>query len=493
MPPSSQPSYRNSGESRDPDAHANPRRIYPLSPRDLTEEQIAVTFAMTSRSPEPFDEIATRVTAESAADFNERWVVGYGHSSVAEHAVLHLAVENVSRLACDTLEDNRLASYTEKSSRYQVIDPDRFHTPAELDAIPALRAEYVAACRTLFDAYHQLLDGVLTHLRRTRSQRENERNSAYTLRLRRLATDACRAILPAATLTNVGITANARTLEHAISKLMSSALAEERQIGAELRDQGRSITPTLVKYADHNPYLAQQRSIPPGDTDSVSSQAGEARVTLLDYDPDAVRKLAAALLYRNGQSYAAALAQSNAMTQAQQLDVINAAVHSIGPHDAPPREFELVGYLFEFTFDYGALREFRRHRMQTYLSQPLNIANGCATPPLILDAGVTGIFNDATATAERAYHALHDHSPALAQYLVTHAHLQRVLSRLSLRECCHLFKLRASRQAHESIRQPVTEAMRQAVAVQPELFRHLQLRDYPKWWPFQLTGPNNPE
>ena len=46
-------------------------------------------------------------------------VVGYGHASVAEHAVLHMAVENISRLACDALEDNRLASYTEKSSRYR--------------------------------------------------------------------------------------------------------------------------------------------------------------------------------------------------------------------------------------------------------------------------------------------------------------------------------------------------------------------------------------
>ena len=468
------------------------RRIYPLSPRDLTEEQIAVTFAMTSRSPDAFDEIATRVTAESAADFNERWVVGYGHSSVAEHAVLHLAVENVSRLACDTLEDNRLASYTEKSSRYQVIDPDSFHIPTELDVVPSLRAEYVSVCCTLFDAYHQLLDGVLDHLRRTRSQCDNERNSAYSLRLRRLATDACRAILPAATLTNVGITANARTLEHAITKLMSSALAEEREIGAELRKQGRSITPTLVKYADHNPYLSERRSIPPGDTDSALSQTDGTCVTLLDYDGDAARKLAAALLYRNGRPYADAIAQTNAMTQAQQLDIINAAVRSIGPHDAPPREFELAGYTFEFTFDYGALREFRRHRMQTYLSQPLTVANGCAIPSLIRDAGMDDVFNDAVAAAERTFHTLHDHSPALSQYLVTHAHRQRILSRLSLRECYHLFKLRASRQAHQSIRQPVIEAMRQAVAVQPELFRHLRLRNYPDWWPFPPTGPSNP-
>ena len=477
-----------SGSSASP---GNSRRIYPLSPRDLTEEQIAVTFAMTSRSPEPFDEIATRVTAESAADFNERWVVGYGHSSVAEHAVLHLAVENVSRLACDTLEDNRLASYTEKSSRYQVIDPDSFHIPTELDPVPSLRSEYVAACRALFDAYHQLLDRGLDHLRRTRPQRDNERNSAYSLRLRRLATDACRAILPAATLTNVGITANARTLEHAITKLMSSALAEEREIGAELRKQGRSITPTLVKYADYNSYLSERRQVSHGNTTAPEPDHG-TRVTLLDYDRDAVRKLAAALLYRNGRPYADAIAQTDDMSEGRQLDIINAAVRSIGPHDAPPREFEMVGYFFEFTFDYGALREFRRHRMQTYLSQPLTVANGSATPSLIRDAGMEGIFNDAIASAERAFQALYEHSPALAQYLVTHAHLQRILSRLSLRECYHLFKLRASRQAHESIRQPVIEAMRQAVAVQPELFRHLRLRNYPDWWPFPPTGPNNP-
>ncbi len=477
-----------SGSSASP---GNPRRIYPLSPRDLTEEQIAVTFAMTSRSPEPFDDIAARVTAESAADFNERWVVGYGHSSVAEHAVLHLAVENVSRLACDALEDNRLASYTEKSSRYQVIDAGSFFTPKELDAVPSLRGEYVAACRTLFDTYRQLLDGVLTYLRRTRPQRENERNNAYSLRLRRLATDACRAILPAATLTNVGITANARTLEHAITKLMSSALAEEREVGGELREQGRSITPTLVKYADHNPYLSERRQV--SLSNATSPELNDtANVTLLDYDRDAERRLAAALLYRDGQPYADAIAKSDAMTQAQQLDIINAAVGSIGPHDAPPREFELVGYTFEFTFDYGALREFRRHRMQTYLSQPLTVANGCAIPPLIRDAGTEGIFGEAATAAERAFHTLHEHSPALAQYVVTHAHLQRVLSRLSLRECYHLFKLRASREAHESIRQPVIEAMRLAVAVQPELFRHLQLRDYPDWWPFPPTGPNNP-
>ena len=459
------------------------RRIYPLSPSDLTEEQIAVTFAMTSRRPEPFDEIAQQVSAERAADFNERWVVGYGHASVAEHAILHLAVENISRLACDALEDNRLASYTEKSSRYQVIDPESFYVPQELDPNPALRARYVAVCRALFVAYAQLIRGVTDHLAARQPQRENESDGVYALRLRRQATDACRAILPASTLTNVGVTTNARTLEHAISKLMSSPLAEERSIGAELREQGRSITPTLVKYADHNPYLAEVRSRAHQDIQPTEREP-EGSVRLLEFDANAPRKLCAALLFRRGGSYGETVAAAKSRSIDDCLAIINEAVHNIGPHDPAPREFELVDYTFEFVFDYGALREFRRHRMQTYIAQPLTVLNGHAMPPLIEEAGMAPVFESAISRADELYRTLAEDNPSLAQYAVTHAHRQRILSKINLRECYHLFKLRSSSQAHRSIREPVLEAMRLAVRAQPELFRHLSLRNAPDWWPF---------
>ena len=238
-------------------------RVYSLDQHGLTQEQVAVTFAMTSRSPDPFDEIAGRVReADSAAQFHERWVLGYGHASVAEHAVLHLAVENISRLACDTLEDNRLASYTEKSSRYQVIDRDQYHHPSELDDHPDLSTTYHQACRTLFDAYHQALEDSIAYLQRQEPNRKKETGSARALRMRRVATDNCRALLPAATLTNVGVTANARTLEHAISKLMSSPRREEQDLGSLLLRAGLAQTPTLIRHASPNQYLQRTREAP---------------------------------------------------------------------------------------------------------------------------------------------------------------------------------------------------------------------------------------
>jgi len=115
------------------------REVYLLDPQIHSPETIAVAFAKTSRSPESFRTIAAELTGESSAQFNEKWVVGYGHSSVAEHAVLHIAVENISRLAVECLESNRLASYTEKSTRYQKWNSSDFFIPDESTRISCLR------------------------------------------------------------------------------------------------------------------------------------------------------------------------------------------------------------------------------------------------------------------------------------------------------------------------------------------------------------------
>ncbi len=437
---------------------------------------------MTSRRAEAFDEIARQVSEEKAADFHERWVLGYGHGSVAEHAVLHLAVENISRLACDGLEDNRLASYTEKSSRYQVMEAGYFHVPTELVGHEDLCDEYITTCQRLFDAYQRLIAGCMEYLRGVHPQRVRESDAAYQLRLRRFATDGCRSVLPAATLTNVGVTANARTLEHAISKLMSSELREEQELGEAVRQQGRNITPTLIKYADVVEYLQErprrQRELAEGVEYGSGSQPA-AEVRLVHWDAQAGEKLAAAFLYGStGMDYSAAWGKSVGMPAEERQRIIDGFLTGIGPHDAPPRELEVVDYTFEILLDYGAYREFRRHRMQTYLPQLLTVAHGTRVPSVITDAALEGLFAEATGEAERTYHKIcAEVSPVVAQYMVTHAHNRRLLSKLNLRECYHLFKLRTSSLAHESIREPIQKALDLAIEKHPQLFQHLQLRD----------------
>ena len=231
------------------------RDIYLLHPKTLSPEVIAVAFAKTSRSPESFRDIAAELSDEKSAEFHERWVVGYGHASVAEHAVLHIAFENVSRLAIESIESNRLASYTEKSTRYQVFDRDAFFTPPNV-AASKHAGLYRDTIHALFDAYFASIEPVQAVIRAKYPRHDGESEKRYDGRIRSKWIDNCRFLLPAATFANVGMTANARVLEHAITKMLSHPLEEVHDIGSEVKQVALSEAPTLVKYADRSPYLA---------------------------------------------------------------------------------------------------------------------------------------------------------------------------------------------------------------------------------------------
>ena len=457
---------------------SNETRVYPLD-QNMTQEEMAVTFAMTSRSAEPFDEIAQKVTADKSAEFHERWVLGYGHSSVAEHAVLHLAVENISRLACDTLEDNRLASYTEKSSRYQVMTRTGFHVPHELEHLPGERDTFVKTCEGLFDHYQGLLDQSREYLQDNVPPLPDEGSGAHRLRLRRMATDACRSVLPAALLTNVGVTINARNLSSMISKLMSSELDEERRLGDRLLEEGRKITPTLLK----RDVMSRE------DWQAAHPRRGELGETarLADYDADAEQLIAAGIMYGQLAANLETIREyGRTMTQEKLLEIIGRKMQNLGDHDPAIREFELAHLTLELLLDYGAYREFRRHRMQSCFPQPMTIGLGYRVPNLIREAGLEGRFQEAMEGAEQGCRKVAETRIAAASYLVTHAHQRALMVRMNLREAYHVFKLRTSNLAHESLREPMLLAMKQTVEAMPELFRWLRLRDYPEWWPHAL-------
>ncbi len=455
-------------------------RVYPLDPSTLSQEQIAVTFAMTSRSPQPFDEISQIVSETKAADFNEKWVVGYGHASVAEHAVIHMAVEDLSRLVCDDLEDNRLASYTEKSSRYQLLDRGSYHIPKELLGHEMEHA-YKKACDLLFDIYHSLIERTLDWLQLQNPQRDDEKDGAYRLRLRRIATDHCRFVLPAGTLTNVGLTLNARSMEHAISKLLSSPLAEAQDLGSALKDQGRTIAPTLIKYAEVSNYLVASRQ-------ALGARASRSRLEplrkrpveakLVEYTPDAQDKLITALLFSNSSnSYTEIRNRTISMGQQERRSLLNDALDGLGPFDAPLRDLELIEYLFELTMDYGAYREYKRHRMQTYLPQGLTTDLGYVVPFVVEEAGATAEFEEAMDIAANASKELAEFNPMTGQYVVTHAHNRRLLVRISLRECFHLIKLRSAKEAHFTIQDIARQMLAEIEEVHPELISYIKLRE----------------
>ena len=440
-------------------------RIYTIA-HPLTEEQTAVVFAMTSRSPEPFDKIAQQVSQTRAAEFNERWVLGYGHASVAEHAVVHMAMENISRLAADAVESNRLASYTEKSSRYQVIEANAFHVPAELKQHPILYRQYFQSMTGLFDQYRHSVAALSHHVGQQQPRREDESESAHQMRVRRQVTDSARAVLPAATLTNLGMTANARTMTHAITKLLSDELEEIHALGDTVRERAADIVPTLLKYAMPNEQVRKARSVPPPPPADAAHQRS---ATLINWDRDAARRVVWGLQYAASRDANSASQEPRQQDEAAAARVVAAELQGRHEHDPLPRALELTRYTAELVVDYGALRELRRHRMLTPISQPLRVIDGFTPVPLFFEAGREDILQAATASAEKLYTMLAGVSAALAQYAVLHAHRQRILIDLNLRELIELLRLRTSLRAHPAIRQPCLELEAAIRRVQPEL------------------------
>ncbi len=460
------------------------RDIYLLSPRLLPPEVIAVAFAKTSRSPKPFREIAAELSEEQSSEFHEKWVLGYGHGSVAEHAVLHLALENLSRLAVECLESNRLCSYTEKSTRYQIFDT--FYVP-EAIASSVHADRYLATCRHLFETYHASLESVRRVIESWYPRREDETDRAYGSRIRSKYVDVCRFLLPCATVANVGMTANARALEHAISKMLSHPLDEVRTIGMEIKQVAQREVPTLVKYASANQYLmetagaleaAAREHFGPADEaahEPAGAPADSISVRLMHYDRNAETRIAAACLYRYGHAqYAEAWACASGMTPAERSAILGAVMERLDRHDTPLRELEHTTYALDIMCDQGAYFDLKRHRMMTQSPQAPTVELGYAVPRAIDEAGFGERFRDAIDRATNVARVIARDLPREAAYLVTNAHNRRFLATMNLRELYSLVPLRAREGGHFSYRRIAMLVYEAVRAVHPALVEHVR-------------------
>jgi thymidylate synthase ThyX len=453
------------------------RDIYLLSPRALSPETIAVAFAKTSRSPESFRDIAAELSDESSAQFHEKWVVGYGHASVAEHAVLHIALENISRVAIESVESNRLASYTEKSTRYQKWGPDDFTIPPELDGHP-LHDEYVDTIRLLFKTYAESLDPVRNLIFERFPRRENEKDEAWDRRIRSKYVDVCRFILPAAALANVGMTANARVIENMIRKMLSHELAEVCEIGAKVKEVSKGETPTLVKYADAVPYLMETcKEIEELKNGDLNLESGNW-CNLIDHDQNGQNKVLAAALYRFGEmAYADALLHVESMNEDARTRLAESLLGRLGKYDTPLRELEYCSYTFDLVMDQGAYAEFKRHRMMTQTPQRLTTRLGYATPLLMTEAGFGSRYEAAMESASKMYEKLYTFNPAVAQYVVPNGFNRRVLAQFNLREAYAFCQLRSAANAHFSIRRVAQRMYEEMTRVHPLLTRYMKLHE----------------
>ena len=430
--------------------------------------------------PDGQAEIATR----RAEEFYERVLVGYGDDSVAELAGAHLAVERVSTLAAKALQDSRIGlSPLEKSTRYVRFDrpgPDgryNYYRSPELS-----HRVYELAADHLFDTFSDLLEVVLGRVRENFPLDPGETERAWKSATRAKSLDILRGLLPAGTLTNLGLYGNGRAFEYLITKMAGQDLPECRRLAGDIHGELNQVIPSFVRRAIDEKHglpaalrlrtqSEQLRLLAPDGADPGTG----TRVRLVEFDPDAERKVVAAALFPHSAIPLAEL-QETWVDPGPVLDAL-LGDRANRRHRAP-RALEHASYTFEVVANFAAYRDLQRHRMLTQDRQLLGCTLGYDLPHQVVEMGLEERYTVAMDAARAAWQLLEaDAGPVLAQYIVPLGYRVRWYFKASLREIYHLCELRTTPQGHPDYRLVAQQMFRRVYEVHPRLAQYARFVD----------------
>jgi thymidylate synthase ThyX len=423
------------------------------------------------------------VGLQRAEELYDRVFLEYGDDSVAQLGGVHLACEQASNLLTKVLERGRLMSYLEQSTRYIAYDARiggryrYYRDPAVLGSHLGLR--YVGDLDRLFDTYGELTSTMTDFFRDRFPKDPADSDFIYRQALKAKALDAVRGLLPAASLSNVGIYGTGQAYEALLLRMRAHPLPEARSYADLMLTELRKVIPSFLKRVDltdrgvaASTYLAGTRMhmeelagrlFP----DEAGSGDDAPSVRLVDFDPDAEVKLVASMLYPYTQLAEADIeARVRAMSVDERLGVLRAYVgERSNRRHRPGRAFERPSYRFDVLADYGAFRDLQRHRLLTIEWQPLSPRHGYTRPEAVDRAGLADTFDEAMERSAALHDALADRFPVQAPYAVSLAYHIRFVMEMNAREAMHLIELRTTPQGHPAYR-VVAQQMHRLIAEQ---------------------------
>lgn len=427
----------------------------------------------------------TPVTATSevgiakARELYDRIFIEFGDDSVAQLGGAHVAVEQASNVLTKQLEWGRLAAYLEQSTRYVAYDDrpaGRWRYYLEPDIMASAHAEaYRATLDAIFEAYAEALRPTIEYYGRRFPQQPEDPDRVYRATVKAKACDSLRGMLPAATVSNVGIFATGQAYENMLLRLRASPLAECRQTADAMLAELNEVIPTFLQRVDQpdrgGAWVDYLRRTGEGMRQIAAEiLAGEepeprALVTLTDWEPDADEKLVAAMLYPSSDLPEDRLLElARKMSNEDRMRVMRTYVGERGNRrHKPGRALERVWYRFDVLGDYGAFRDLQRHRMLTIDWQDLSPRHGYDVPPDADEAGFGAAYRRAHERGASLWERIHPDLPAQAQYAVCMGYRIRYVMQMNAREAMHLIELRTSAQGHPAYRK-IAHEMRRLIA-----------------------------
>jgi thymidylate synthase ThyX len=421
-------------------------------------------FAHERGAAEPFD----GQEGERARRLYERIFLGYGDDSVAQLGGAHVACEWVSNVMTKLLQRGRLAAYLEQSTRYIPYDaPMGPGLGYRYWRDPALGAEYERAMDRLFDAYARSLPRVEAWAAERFPRADGEPEAAHRRSIRAKALDLLRGLLPAASLSHVGIFATGQAYEQLLLRLSASPLPEARDYAAMILGEVRAVMPSFVarvdrpdrggewiEYLEERERAADRWAARLGLDRARRAEGAGPAVRLLSVGGSEDELLAALVFEAAGCSEEEARSAIRNLPPDERATMLRELVgRRRNRRHRPGRGFEALRYRFEVISDYGAFRDLQRHRMLTAQWQTLGPDLGAGVPDELDEAGVGDAYRYGLERA-RAEHAriMELGRPELAPYALCLGYRNRYVLDMNAREAMHVIELRSGREGHPAYR-----------------------------------------
>ena len=443
---------------------------YPGTLRRLFLEEFAGDVPAGER---PFDGIE----GERAAGLYERVFIGYGDDSIAQVGGAHVACEWASNVLTKILQRGRLAAYLEQSTRYIPYDRPieetggyRYYSDSELGAA------YSEAMDELFSIYSRSLDEVQAWAAARWPRDQGQPEKAWRSSIRAKALDLLRGLLPASTLSHVGIYASGQAYEGLLLRLAASPLPEARAFGELMLGELQQVMPSFVARVDRPDrggdwveHLRERRRATERAVArlGLDRRTGEAvpSVELVHVDGTEDDLLAATLYESAGTSETEIRRRIGALDPIERAELIGKlAGERRNRRHRPGRGWEALRYRFEIVSDYGGFRDLQRHRMLTCQWQRLGPELGAGIPDEVREAGAGDGYERALEISRREFERLERAGMAeAAPYALCLGYRIRYVLDLNAREAMHLCELRSGREGHPTYR-AVAQAMHERIA-----------------------------
>ena len=273
------------------------------------------------------------------------------------------------------------------------------------------------------------------------------------------------------------------------------ALAPEGSLAAEaanLLTREVRTAPTLVKYAEPNPYLIQTRTELEQAANELLNGIAPACapvVDLVERTETLEVELAATLIYWAGHHPYRQIRDIVCQLPAARIaEITELGLKHRGKHDEALRAFHAGATLrFDILMDIGGFRDMHRHRRATQIRQAFTARHGYETPHSGDIAGLeeAGVLADYQAAIESAHAASAKvaagsapEAPVSALYLLPLATRVRCLFKMDLAEAQYISELRSAPAGHFSYRRVAWEMCLTLQRQHPSLAKHIRATDF---------------